>query len=193
MNQTSFNEWFSDWLLPNIPANSYIVMDNAKYHNAVTEKIPTASVKKSVMQEWLTSRGVEYETKMTKKQLFILIQQQNATATYVNDELAKSQGHQLIRLPPYHCELNPIEMVWSQVKGYVARQNSEFKISEVEKLLQEGVKEVTPVNWAKCDQRVQRTEQRMRDIEGLFCPSAEQIEPVRFRVTTEDSDEDSSD
>ena len=24
-----------------------------------------------------------------------------------------------MRLPPYHCELNPIEMAWAQVKGYI--------------------------------------------------------------------------
>ena len=28
-------------------------------------------------------------------------------------------GHEVVQLPVAHCELNPIEMIWSQVKGHV--------------------------------------------------------------------------
>ena len=31
----------------------------------------------------------------------------------------KEAGHEVIRLPPYHSELNPIELVWAFMKGYV--------------------------------------------------------------------------
>ena len=41
---------------------------------------------------------------------------------YVVDELALKRGITVLRLPPYHCELNPIELVWAQVKGEVAPQ-----------------------------------------------------------------------
>lgn len=34
------------------------------------------------------------------------------------DELALEKGHRVLRLPPYHCEYNAIEMVWSQCKRY---------------------------------------------------------------------------
>ena len=37
-------------------------------------------------------------------------------------QLAKQQGHEVLYTPPYHCDLQPIEMVWSQVKGEVGRQ-----------------------------------------------------------------------
>lgn len=30
---------------------------------------------------------------------------------YVIDELAKSYNYTVLRLPPYHCELNPIEVI----------------------------------------------------------------------------------
>ena len=33
MNSTNFEEWFHDKLMPNIPHNSIIVMDNASYHS----------------------------------------------------------------------------------------------------------------------------------------------------------------
>ena len=33
-------------------------------------------------------------------------------------KMAKATGHEVVRLLPYHCELNPIEMAWSQRKHY---------------------------------------------------------------------------
>ena len=38
---------------------------------------------------------------------------------YVIHEIVKAAGHEVVRLPLYHCELNPIEMAWVQVKGYI--------------------------------------------------------------------------
>ena len=35
-------------------------------------------------------------------------------------------GHEVVRLPVAHCELNPIEMAWSQVKGHVKRNNKRY-------------------------------------------------------------------
>ena len=35
-------------------------------------------------------------------------------------------GHEVVRLPVAHCELNPIEMAWSQAKGHVKRNNKKY-------------------------------------------------------------------
>ena len=35
-------------------------------------------------------------------------------------------GHEVVRLPVAHCELNPIDMVWSQVKGHVKENNRKY-------------------------------------------------------------------
>ena len=37
-------------------------------------------------------------------------------------------GHEVVRLPVAHCELNPIEMAWSQVKGHVKENNRKYKV-----------------------------------------------------------------
>ena len=37
-------------------------------------------------------------------------------------------GHEVVRLPVAHCELNPIEMAWSQVKGHVKDNNKKYKV-----------------------------------------------------------------
>ena len=40
-------------------------------------------------------------------------------------------GHEVVRLPVAHCELNPIEMAWSQVKGYVKEHNKKYLTEEI--------------------------------------------------------------
>ena len=36
--------------------------------------------------------------------------------TYVIDEIARKHGHEVMRTPPYHPELQPIETCWGVVK-----------------------------------------------------------------------------
>ena len=57
---------------------------------------------------------------------------------YVVDEMAKAH------LPPYHCELNPIEMAWSQVKQFAKKNNTTFTIPGLQALVHEAFAEVTP-------------------------------------------------
>ena len=41
MTAEHFEEWFHDTLLPKLPPNSLIVMDNASYHSRMLEPVPT--------------------------------------------------------------------------------------------------------------------------------------------------------
>ena len=42
---------------------------------------------------------------------------------YKTDVVAEAVGHCVLRLSIAHCELNPIELIWAQVKGYAAKNN----------------------------------------------------------------------
>lgn len=55
---------------------------------------------------------------------------------YVIDEKGKEHNKTVLRLVSYYCELNPIETVWSMVKGHVKSHNI-FKINDVKILLEE--------------------------------------------------------
>lgn len=66
---------------------------------------------------------------------------------YAIDELVKEHGRTVLRLPPYHCELNPIELAWSSVKNYVKMKNTTYKLADVKVLLNEGIDHVTPAMW----------------------------------------------
>jgi transposase len=61
--------------------------------------------------------------------------------------MAKAMRHSVLRLPPYHCELNPIELVWAQIKHNVSVNNTQFKTNLIDKLIHEGVDRVTVENW----------------------------------------------
>jgi hypothetical protein len=50
-----------------------------------------------------------------------------------------------------HCELNPIELIWAQVKGFVAENNTTFRLKDVKELLYGGFGKNTKEVWAKAE------------------------------------------
>ena len=69
MNSEHFMEWFTKQLLPNIPDNEVIVVDNATYHNKQKDKAPTTANKKHKTSEtgW-TSTTYSTMTRTSKRQ-----------------------------------------------------------------------------------------------------------------------------
>ena len=67
---------------------------------------------------------------------------------YVIDKIAEEHGHKVVRLPPYHCQYNPIELIWAQIKGYVARRNN-FKLADLKPTVDEALNHITSENWRK--------------------------------------------
>ena len=113
MTAEHFEEWFHDSLMPNITPKLLIVIDNAPCHSQQLERIPTMNSTKQYMQDWLTAHEIPFPEHALKRELHALIRASNPTQKYAVDEMAKAAGHEVVRLPPYHCELNPIELAWS--------------------------------------------------------------------------------
>ena len=62
---------------------------------------------------------------------------------YVLDEIAARSSHVILRLPPYYCELNPNEMVWSTLKRSVRKNNTSPNLSaSVVDLIREQVNDM---------------------------------------------------
>lgn len=117
MNAEKFEGWFVT-LLENLKEPSIIVMDNAKYHSRQVNKPPTSQNNKATIVEWLQNNNVAADMTMVKEKLLILLKEHKPpTPTYYLDEMAKAHGHRILRLPPYHCQYNAIELIWAQVKG----------------------------------------------------------------------------
>ena len=47
---------------------------------------------------------------------------------YKTDTIANLHGHEVLRTTVRHCELNPIELIWTQVKGFVAKNPTTFRL-----------------------------------------------------------------
>ncbi|XP_011410263.1 PREDICTED: uncharacterized protein LOC105316780 [Amphimedon queenslandica] len=140
MDHQEFERWFKDQLLPNIPVNSIIAMDNASYHSRRFEPLPTSSWRKGDMISWLVNKSIPFPAGSTKKALYIIIKQHKSKyLQYAIDEMAKSAGYEVVRLPVGHCELNPIEMARSQVKGYAKTHNTQFTLEALEPLVKDGI------------------------------------------------------
>jgi len=121
MNWDNFSEWFMKKLLPNIPKNSLIIMDNAKYHNVFTEDLfPTAKHRKDEFQAWLDTNNIPWTDDMLKPELFDLCKRFAPAPEFRLDQIARSDGHSILRTPQYHPELQPIEICWAIVKNYMA-------------------------------------------------------------------------
>ena len=186
MDGPRFEEWFKVQLYPNIPPHSVIVMDNAPYHSVEVNKAPISSSRKSDMQDWLREKGIEFDLTSVKTVLYSLIKLKKDTfRTYRIDTLAASHGHTVLRLPPYHCNFNPIELIWGQVKGYVAKRNVTFKSGDIKFLFLEAVNCVMPENWTKACQHAKKEEDFYREKIGILDEVMD-----RFVINLDDTDDD---
>jgi len=99
-------------------------MDNAAYHSVKKYRIPVMSWKKHDIINWLESTGENITYPTIKGALLSQIKTIHTEHyKFVIDEYTKDNNKTVLRLPPYHCELNPIELAWSSVKNYVRSHN----------------------------------------------------------------------
>lgn len=147
MNSDSFEKWFAN-ILPLLEDNCVIVLDNAPYHSRKSEKV----------KDWLGSKNIHFDDEMLKVKLLQLVAPHKTEYDkYVVDQLAKVHNKTVLRLPPYHCELNPIELIWADAKNFVAANNKTFKFADVKILLTNALNNITPEKWKKCVKHVQNT------------------------------------
>jgi transposase len=166
MNSVAFKEWFQV-LLQNLKPNSIIVMDNAPYHSVQSNKAPTQTSLKRHIMEWLKTNNIPFGENLRKDQLLQIVKAKKPKKSYELDELAANKGHRVIRLPPYHCQFNAIELIWANVKGKVADRNKLFTVTEVERLLVEAVNEITPEDWRKAVGHTKKVIDEAFKTEGL--------------------------
>jgi len=154
MNWDNFSSWFQEKLLKNIPGNSLIIMDNAAYHNVLAEEaFPKKSHSVKRLREWLSNNEIPWSKDMLKSELFKLCSRLATKPEYLIDNIARKQGHSILRTPPYHPELQPIETSWAIVKNHIAQHNN-CTMKKVRILLEEGFEKVTDKTCQKLIKKV---------------------------------------
>ena len=143
MNWDNFSKWFKTQLLPNIPTNSLIILDNAEYHNVFAENaFPVPTTRKEVLCYWLEKNGIPWTTDMLKPELYELCKRFAPVPEYRLDKMAKADGHSILRTPQYHPELQPIETCWAVMKNYMAA-HCDFTMKNFREQLPSAFKKVT--------------------------------------------------
>ena len=129
MSGILFEDWFENMLTANLPKERkvVVVMDNAKYHCRFIKKAPTMNIKMDEMIAFMSKHDIEIPNPIPAKSVLlekILIIFENIEKQYVIDVLVEKAGYSVLRLPLYHCILNPIEMAWNQLKHHVRHLNA---------------------------------------------------------------------
>ena len=100
----------------------------------------------------------------------------------------------ILRLPIGHSELNPIEMIWAQIKGSVASKNVTFKMKDVKELVNEAISDITAAKWRKCEHYSMKVEDEFWKLDfGNRKPTEKFIINLEEDDSDDSSDSDSDD
>lgn len=188
MNSVNYEKWITEKLIPNLPPNSVVVTDNAPYHNVQINRAPNSNSKKADMVSWLTEKHFTFTPQMLKPQLYDIIKRHKKQfIQYKFDKIFNENGHSVVRLPPYHPDLNPIELIWATVKNRVAKLNTTFKLNDVWKLAESEFSSITPEDWIKrCEHVIQVEDNYLENEIIIDCRTEELI----INLNDDDSDSD---
>jgi hypothetical protein len=109
------------------------------------------TVLKEDMNDWLRRHGVACDVSTRKANLFAAIAVlKPKDKVFSMEDVLRAHGDAVLRTPPYMCNLNPIELVWSNIKHYVRSNNmtGHMSLKRLEELVREGLDIVRANDWS---------------------------------------------
>lgn len=182
MTADLFENWFEFTLIPQLPPGSVIVLDNASYHSRLKDKVPTSANNKEEIKDFLTKQELYFEDFYTKKQLLEVLKTKTFPKSYVIEHLAEKFGHTILRLPPYHCIFNPIELIWAQLKQKIRKNNKNLKF-EIIPLIKDQVNLISPEHWKNSVKHCIEQENQYRKFWN-------NVQPLIINLDSSSTDED---
>jgi transposase len=113
INSDKFEDLLQNKLLPHLPPHSVVIYDNASTHSRQYNKSPTQSTNKNNIKNRLILNKIKFTESAKKCDLLKLVKENVFAKKFTVDDIIRKAGHIPLRLPPYHCELNPIELKWA--------------------------------------------------------------------------------
>ena len=163
MNGDNFFKWVKEKLIPHLPPKSVLIIDNAPYHNLQVDKCPTKASRKADIQAWLRRQQIPFGATLLKAELLQICKQHKPTPSSLLDNVLKEYGNDCLMLPTYHADLNSIELIWATMKGYIARRNVSFKMTDVIHLTHDVIAAVTEDDWVSSCRPVEEVEMKYWD------------------------------
>ncbi|KAG7300302.1 hypothetical protein JYU34_015890 [Plutella xylostella] len=74
--------------------------------------------------------------------------------------MLEAHGHKVVRLPPYHCDLNPIELIWSVLKRRIAEKNVGQEANKIVQITEEAFASITKEVWQNECEHVIKVEEK---------------------------------
>ncbi|KAF0750949.1 hypothetical protein AaE_006544 [Aphanomyces astaci] len=125
-------------------------MDNAKYHKGLPLDTLKYGNKKSVLQDACTVYGISFTNEMKAalcKKLSVHVSKIDIEVV----SLARAAGHEVVYTPPYHSDLQLIEIVWAIVKCQDGRQYTQVTtFKDVRVQLMKSFEDLTPSSIKGC-------------------------------------------
>ena len=207
MNANAFEDYLRE-LCPKLGKGAVLIMDNAPYHTRNLFPMPTQSSRYDEMTVFCDENGIDYPVKRatSNRRVHDRLQKdafwrhwvqrhvEKLPIMYAAEAIASEFEVEILRLPPYHCFFNPIEMAWSVVKGDVAKKNSSEKVAKkldlVKELLNDSLNAVqkeTFVNWVR---HTRDKEKQYREADAI---QVDRVQPLIIPDNDDDSNEDDED
>jgi len=158
INGQIFENWMETKLLPKLSPNSVVIYDNASTHSVQYNKPPVKSSTVKTIKNWLLINKIEYNQSAKKQELLKLVKENTFNNNYNVDDMVNNAGHIPLRLPPYHCILNPIELVWAQLKKIISKHNFNNNTIEFKNLISSAFQKINPTFWQNCIRHVVKIE-----------------------------------
>ena len=133
--------------------------------------------------------NVDYPEGALKPELLAIAKNEHHEKVYAIDKIIEAKGHTSLRLPPYHADLNPIELIWGQIKHDIATRNTTFKGKDLVSLVTSGINNITKEYWKKCVQHTTDVEDTYIRNDGVL-PA---VDNFIIQLAESDSSDSSSD
>lgn len=158
-------KWLIDVFLTKLPTKGMtVVMDNVSKNSVTTENWITPHSKKMEMMVWLFKNNIAFDSDMSNIELYGLVNHHRKPKKYVIDETLKENNYQVLRLPQFCGDLNPLKLVQRFVIEKVALSNIS-DANEIETAIQQETRNVEPRDWAREAEYVKCLEQEYEEQE----------------------------
>lgn len=146
------------------------MIDNAPYHSRLMEKFKRPKKRKADMKFWLSQHNIAYDERELNAELWLKIGEflkNYRGEKYFLDAHLKSLQVEVVRMPPYHCDFNPIEKCWSFRKQFVAAKNqSKSTLADLTLWWEQSRQEMTLDHIQKLFERVIKIEDQFDEIDS---------------------------
>lgn len=157
MDGTIFYKWFSESIISALTKPTIIVLDRASFHHLYIGK-PASQLKRHEAEKRIKDAGLwedgmrlwPFRTGMAGRDCIYTLAKKIKRESKV-ETLAKENKHEILWLPSYHPEFNPIEKIWGVIKRWIEMSYNIEKSGggDLERRIREAVDRCTPEIWEK--------------------------------------------